>query len=77
MPGPPIREGYNAKARKSTAGSRKKGKVKRNKSLAQPEAENSNAEIIVPKSQETKDQERAKRMLEEVRTPSKATIQLV
>jgi len=67
MPGPPIREGYNAKARKSTAGSRKKGKAKRNKNLTQGETENSNAEIVVPKSQEVKDQERAKRMLEEVR----------
>ncbi|KAF8635912.1 hypothetical protein AX15_000090 [Amanita polypyramis BW_CC] len=56
-----VREAYNAKARKSTAGSRKKGKLKVNRDahLSQTEpTPDPNAEILVPKSKEQKDLER-------------------
>jgi len=63
MTGPPVRESYNAKARQSTAGSRKKGKRKKNITT---EASDPNADIIEPKSREDKDKEQKDRLLQEV-----------
>ena len=66
-----VRQTHNAKARQSTAGSRKKGKVKAkrddtNPAQAEPSS-NPNAEILVPKTQEQKDLERRERLRAEVR----------
>lgn len=66
-----VRQTYNAKARQSTAGSRKKGKVKAkrddtNPAQAEPSS-NPNAEILIPKPQEQKDLERRERLRAEVR----------
>lgn len=57
-----MRESYNAKARQSTAGSRKKGKRKN----ITTEASDPNADIIEPKSREDKDKEQKDRLLQEV-----------
>ncbi|KAF8176995.1 P-loop containing nucleoside triphosphate hydrolase protein [Pholiota molesta] len=55
MAGPPVRESYNAKARGSTAGSRKKGKPKKKSKSEQLEQQDPNAAILTQKSQEDKD----------------------
>lgn len=57
------RIGYNAKARASTAGGKKKGKEKRKKHQTDGE---SNAPIYVPKSDEQKDRERKEKIKQEV-----------
>ena len=65
-----VRESYNARARQSTAGSRKKGKVNQKRDDAnQAQTESSpdpNAEILIPKSKEQKDLERKERLRTEV-----------
>ena len=66
MTGPPVRESYNAKARGSTAGSRKKGKPKKKSKLEQPEEQDPNAAVITPKSQEDKGREKKEKLLQEV-----------
>ena len=70
MAGPHIREAYNAKARGSTTGgSRKKGKAKK-KTRAEQNGEeqiDSNAAIITPKTEESREIERKEKLLQEVR----------
>jgi hypothetical protein len=66
MAGPPVRESYNAKARGSTAGSRKKGKPKKKSKSEQLEQQDPNAAILTQKSQEDKDKERKEKLLQEV-----------
>ncbi|KIO06158.1 hypothetical protein M404DRAFT_15215 [Pisolithus tinctorius Marx 270] len=70
---------HNAKARQSTAGSRKKGKKKR----AEPsdtsrtvaaDSIDPNADIIVPKSKERKDDERKERLLKELVAQSESKV---
>jgi ATP-dependent RNA helicase DHX37/DHR1 len=63
---PPTRQEYNAKARRSTAGTRKKRMLKRRKTDGQADDTNPNAEIIVPKSVQGKELDKKKRMREEV-----------
>ena len=65
MPGP-VRESYNAKARRSTAGSRKKGK-KRKDQKTEPQ-EDSNANILTSESREEKEAAKRIKLLDEVRT---------
>ncbi|PPQ66256.1 hypothetical protein CVT24_007274 [Panaeolus cyanescens] len=74
MGGPPVRESYNAKARQSSAGSRKKGKGKKRKITQNPAAppEDPNALILDEKSQEEKEKERKQRMLEELAAQSES-----
>ncbi|KAF8158281.1 P-loop containing nucleoside triphosphate hydrolase protein [Crassisporium funariophilum] len=61
---PPVRESYNAKARQSTAGSRKKGKPKnRNKTNHDGLQEDPNASIISPESKEDKEKAKKERLL--------------
>ena len=67
MPGP-VRESYNAKGRQSTAGSRKKGKIKKDKGQKNEPQEDSNANILTPESKEEKETARKKKLLEEVQT---------
>jgi ATP-dependent RNA helicase DHX37/DHR1 len=67
MPGP-VRESYNAKGRQSTAGSRKKGKIRKDKSQKNEPQEDSNANILNPESKEEKETAKRKKLLEEVRT---------
>lgn len=62
---PPIRQGYNAKARQSTSGTRKKGKLKKRKEQ-QAEAIDSNAEIIVQKPTQEKELDKRERLRQEV-----------
>lgn len=53
MVSPPVREPYNAKARQSTTGSRKKrGKRKKTELTAESDP---NVEILLPKSQDEKE----------------------
>lgn len=63
--GPAPYQGYNANARRSTAGSRKKGKIK-NKPLHQEQAD-ANALVHVPKSDEQRAEEAKERLKEQVR----------
>lgn len=71
-----LRERYNAKARQSNAGSSHK-KRKRVKTAAEGEdhghseqyTADPNAEIVVPKSEEAKEQDRKERLRQEVRVP--------
>ena len=53
---------YNAKARQSTA-----GPSKRRRTASSKDVHDSNAEVVVPRSQEQKEEERRKRLREEVR----------
>lgn len=66
-----IRQRYNAKARQSTVGGsshKKKGKRKTQQPLSQDAPEvNPNAEIVAPKSEEQKEQDRREKLREEVR----------
>ena len=67
------RERHNAKARQSTAGSRKKGKRKATSTIKEPDYD-PNAEIISLKSDEQKELDRRERLRQEVRSlhlPSK------
>lgn len=65
MGNPHQRERYNAKARKSS--SRPSKRVKRaHDTLGAPEIADSNADIVVPKSRELKEEERRQRLREEV-----------
>lgn len=67
MPPGQVREAYNAKGRRSTAGSRKRGKRKPEYRLEeQPDA---NAEILLPQSKEAKAKERKEWLRQEVRLP--------
>jgi ATP-dependent RNA helicase DHX37/DHR1 len=64
-----IQKNFNAKARASTAGSRKKGKLKRKRNEGQPaqiEEDDPNASILIPKTKEQKDQERREKLRQEV-----------
>ncbi|KDR82679.1 hypothetical protein GALMADRAFT_1347828 [Galerina marginata CBS 339.88] len=71
MPGPTPRDSYNAKARHSTAGSRKKGKPKKqNQSGHHVEQSDPNASIILPKDKEHKETERKERLLRELSAQS-------
>ncbi|KAJ3568750.1 hypothetical protein NP233_g5510 [Leucocoprinus birnbaumii] len=67
---PPTRQEYNAKARRSTAGVRKKGKLKRRTSKDQTEDANPNAEIIIPKTEQTKELDKRQQLREELRAQS-------
>lgn len=67
MPGP-VRKSYNAKARRSTAGSRKKGKIGKHDYQKNDPQEDPNANILTPESKEEKEQARKIRLLEEVCT---------
>ena len=64
----PVRESYNAKGRRSTAGSRKKGKIKKNKTQNDEPQEDANASIFTPESKEEKEAAKKKKLLEEVQT---------
>ena len=66
MPGP-VRESYNAKGRRSTAGSRKKGKIRKDKTQKNEPQEDSNANILTPESKEENETAK-KKLLEEVHT---------
>ena len=69
MPGPgAVRESYNAKGRQSTAGSRKKGKIRKNKAQKNEPQEDSNANILTPEDKEEKETAKRKKLLEEVWT---------
>lgn len=63
-----VQPKFNAKARHSTAGSRKKGKPKRRREEDEPSPveEDPNASILVPKSKESKEAERKERLRQEV-----------
>ena len=66
MPGP-VRESYNAKGRRSTAGSRKRGKTKKDKTQKnEPQEKDSNADILTPESKEEKETAKKIKLLEEV-----------
>ena len=65
MPGP-VRESYNAKGRRSTGGSRKKGKIRKDKTQKNEPQEDSNADILTPESKEEKETAKKKKLLEEV-----------
>ncbi|KAI5986162.1 P-loop containing nucleoside triphosphate hydrolase protein [Pisolithus albus] len=71
---------HNAKARQSTAGSRKKGKKKRNESsdtshlAVVADSPDPNADIITPKSKEQKDDERKERALKELVAQSESKV---
>lgn len=70
----------NTKARQSTAGSRKKGKKKRNESSDTPrqaavtDSLDPNADIITPKSKAQKDDERKERALKELVAQSESKV---
>lgn len=64
---PSVRQGYNAKARHSTAGQRKKGKRRNNVATAETELD-SNAAVLAPKSDEQKELDRRERLRQEVRS---------
>lgn len=61
---PPVRERYNSKARGSTSGGKKKGK--RPIFTQDKDAEDPNASIYVPKSEEVKEMEKREKMKAEV-----------
>jgi len=61
---PPARQDFNAKARRSTAGTRKKGKMKRRKSEKPSEDVNPNAEVIIPKNEKEGESAKRERMRE-------------
>jgi len=63
---PPTHQDFNAKARQSTAGARKKGKMKRCKSEKQSE-DDPNTEIIIPKNKKEGESAKHGRVREEVR----------
>ena len=63
---PPTCQDFNAKARQSTAGARKKGKMKRRKFEKQSE-DDPNTEIIIPKNKKEGESAKRERMREEVR----------
>lgn len=67
MPGP-VRESYNGKARRSTAGSRKKGKLGKHKHQKSEPQEDSNANILTPDSKEEKETAKRIKLIEEVYT---------
>jgi len=64
----PVREFYNAKARRSTAGSRKKGKLGKYKNQKNESQEDPNANILTPESKEEKETARRIKLLGEVHT---------
>lgn len=63
---PPVRQEFNAKARRSTAGTRKKGKLKKRK---QEDDADPNVEIITPKNAQEKELNKRERLREEVCYP--------
>ncbi len=65
------KERYNAKARQSSASHKKKGKRKKGGADDSTHIQefDVNAEIIVPKSQEQKEEDRKERLKQEVRRP--------
>ncbi|KAI6044780.1 P-loop containing nucleoside triphosphate hydrolase protein [Pisolithus marmoratus] len=68
---------HNARARQSTAGSRKKGKKKRNEpsdTSVNADSLDPNADIVVPKSKEQKDNERKERLLKELVAQSESKV---
>ena len=64
---PNARPGYNAKARQSTAGQRKKGKRSRAAASVEDNVD-SNAIIVTPKSDEQKELDRRARLRQQVHT---------
>ncbi|CAA7261404.1 unnamed protein product [Cyclocybe aegerita] len=70
MAGPPVRSAFNAKARQSLAGSRKKGKAKNSVAKAEEPQPNSNADILIPKSKEEKHNDRKEKLLQELAAQS-------
>jgi len=66
MPAPRLRELYNSKARQSTAGTRKKGKLKKGSRSEAAEPADCNAVILTTKTKEEKEIERRENLLQEV-----------
>jgi ATP-dependent RNA helicase DHX37/DHR1 len=66
MPGPLLRESYNSKARQSTAGTRKKGRLRKKSKPVEEEHLDCNASIIATKSKEEKEYERREKLLRDV-----------
>ncbi|KAF9242610.1 P-loop containing nucleoside triphosphate hydrolase protein [Melanogaster broomeanus] len=70
-----VRARFNANARQSTAGSRKKGKRRQDSVGAAAAAEpDANADIIVPKSKEQKEKERKARLVLELAAQSETKV---
>ncbi|TFK27975.1 P-loop containing nucleoside triphosphate hydrolase protein [Coprinopsis marcescibilis] len=85
---PPVQKAYNAKGRASSGGSRKKVKLKKRKHRSTEDGsddenepttttiptvtQDSNAEILIPKSQEEKDRERKEKLLLELKEQTDA-----
>jgi ATP-dependent RNA helicase DHX37/DHR1 len=64
-----VQKKFNANARQSTTGSRKKGNLKRNREEDQPvqvAGDDPNASILVLKTKDQKDQERKEKLRQEV-----------
>ena len=61
-----VREKHNSKARQSTAGSRKKGKLKRKRAEEGGEEPDANALIQQSKTKDEKEIERKERLKQEV-----------
>lgn len=76
MPPGPVREAYNAKGRRSTAGSRKKGKIRKDKTQKNEPQEDSNADILTPESKEENETAKKKKLLEEVQTSHRLKVLL-
>ncbi|KAI0697135.1 P-loop containing nucleoside triphosphate hydrolase protein [Cytidiella melzeri] len=68
----PVRQGYNAKARQSTAGSRKKGKRKTKLIDIAEREHDTNAEVVARKSDEQKELDRRERLREELLAQSES-----
>jgi len=66
MPGPRLHELYNSKARQSTAGRRKKGKLKKGLRFEAAEPAECNAVMLTTKTKEEKEIERRENLLQEV-----------
>ncbi|KAH7885390.1 P-loop containing nucleoside triphosphate hydrolase protein [Phlebopus sp. FC_14] len=70
-----VRERYNARARQSSAGSRKNGKQRAKMSAAvSAEPVDPNAAIIAPKSKEDKEKDRKERLLQELAAQSESKV---
>ncbi|KAF8443043.1 P-loop containing nucleoside triphosphate hydrolase protein [Boletus edulis BED1] len=65
-----VRERFNARARRSSSGSLKKGKRRQHAPTVSAETADPNAEILVPKSREQKENERKERLVQELAAQS-------
>ncbi|KAJ3513040.1 hypothetical protein NLJ89_g3170 [Agrocybe chaxingu] len=72
MAGPSVHAAFNAKARQSSVGSRKKGKAKNKAAKAEEPRSNSNADVLPPKSKEEKDDDRREKLLQELAAQSES-----